>query len=389
MGFGGETAGNPARDSLSRFARLSGYLDQDPGNLSLLADAADAAFEEGALNEAAALIARHRDAAPLPLPLVNLEGLVALRRGDLAGAGQAFDAVIAGGVRDPSVRFNRAWVHALAGEHDAVLAMLDDEVLAASPRAPALRVQALHHVGRIDEALNDGQALANRFPDNDALLGALSVAAMDADDYDLARHFAETAGGGADALTTRGLVALNDGNPDKAMALFDAALAEHRDAPRALLGKGLGLIASGKVAEGSAALRRGAEIFGDHLGSWIGVGWAQFIGKDLHGARATFEHALSLDENFAESHGGLAVLDIAEGDLESGARRADIALRLDRGCFGGMLAKFLLAEAKGDAAVAQRIWDRAMQAEAGPGGKTLAQAMIGFGLDPSRGRGAA
>lgn len=387
MASGAENSRNVLRESESRLRRLIEFLDADPGNLDLIADAASAAFDAGNLDTAQSLLDRHRGLAELPPMLLNLNGLVALRSSRLGDAAAAFDTLIAAGVNDPSVRFNRAWVHALLGEHEQALALLDDEAVGVTPRAAALKVQMLHHLGRIEDALSTGHGLAERFPGNEDLLGALSVVAMDADDLPLAAYYAEQAGGGADALTTRGLVALNEDRAGEAMALFDDALARHPEAARAWLGKGLGLIATGQVPQGTAALQRGAEIFGDHLGSWIAVGWTQVIAKDLKAARATFEKALALDENFAESHGGLAVLDIAEGNLDGGKRRSEIALRLDKQCFGGMLARMLLNEASGNVAAAQRIWDRALEMPAGANGKTLAEAMIGMGLNPGRGQG--
>jgi tetratricopeptide (TPR) repeat protein len=377
-----------AHDSHSRLQRLLGYLHEDPDNLALIGDAAHAAFDESSLDEARDLLKLYRTlSSPLPLPLVNLEGLVALRSSQFNAAAEAFDMLLAQGVDDPLVRFNRAWVHALENEHQAALTLLDDDVVAATPPAATLKVQMLHHQGEIEEALAAGQRMIERFPADDSLLGALSVAAMDADDYDLARHYAERAAGGVDALTTRGLVALNGNDTQPALMLFDQALAEHKDAPRAWLGKGLGLVVTGNFTDGSKALNRAAEIFVDHIGSWIAVGWTQFIAGDLKTARTTFEHARALNENFAETHGGLAVLDIAEGDIDSAERRADIALRLDRNCFGGMLARMLLHETKGNAAAATRIWERAVTMPVGINGKTLAQAMIGMGLDARRSGG--
>lgn len=369
---------------MERLQTLLQFLDQDPHNLNLLADAANVAWEAGDFDRVEALLERYTAIAELPLPLVNLRGLAALRAKRIDDAATAFDALLAAGADDPAIKFNRAWVHALQDEHEAALALLDDETVAVTEPAAALKVQMLHHLGRIEEALAVGQGMTERFPGNDSLLGALSVAAMDADDFELARHYAMSAKSGADALTTQGLIALNDSDPAASLTLFDRALAENPRAPRALLGKGLGLIAQGEIAGGTQALREGAEIFGDHLGSWIALGWTQFIARDLGAARATFEHALSLDENFAETHGGLAVLDVAEGDLDAAQRRADIALRLDRDCFGGMLARLLLQEAKGNAAAAQRIWERALAMQAGADGKTLAQAMVGLGLDPGK-----
>lgn len=369
---------------MQRLQTLLQFIEQDPKNLNLIADAAGAAFELDDVEQASALLDRYANIAELSPPLVNLRGMVALRDKRLDDAEAAFQSLIDQGVSDPSVRFNRAWVHALKDEHQAALDYLDDDVVAVTPRAASLKVQMLHHLGQLEEALAVGGGMAERFPGNDGLLGALSVAAMDADDLDLARHYAASANGGADALTTRGLIALNDSDVAQGRALFDQALAEQPNAPRAWLGKGLSLISDGDLERGIEALRKGAEIFEDHLGSWIALGWTQYMNRDLAGARGTFEHALALDDNFAETHGGLAVLDFAEGKLDEAKRRSDIALRLDKECFGGMLARILLTEANGNPAAAQRLWQKAINMPAGADGKTLAQAMIGMGLNPER-----
>jgi tetratricopeptide (TPR) repeat protein len=365
---------------MERFQALLQFLEQDPDNITLIGDAASAAFDANELETAQSLVSRYKSLSEMPLSLINLEGLIALRMGVLDVAASAFDLLLDSGVDDPAVRFNRAWVHALNEEHEAALVLLDDDTIAVTERAASLKVQTLHHLGQIEEALAVGQGMVERFPGNDSLLGALSVVAMDADDLDLARHYAEQATGGSDALTTRGLIALNDSSPEKSIALFDQALAIHPEASRAWIGRGLGLVAHGDNLRAVEALRKGAELFGDHLGSWIALGWTQFMGRDLAGSRATFEHALSLDDNFAETHGGLAVLDVAAGKLESAQRRADVALRLDRECFGGMLALILLREATGNPEMAQRLWEKALNMPTGVDGRTLAQAMTGLGL---------
>ena len=64
-------------------------------------------------------------------------------------------------------------------------------------------------------------------------------------------------------------------------------------------------------------------------------------------ARETFERALSIDLNFSESHGGIAVLDALEGKTEKAWRESMIALRLDKKSLGGALATILLLDQSG------------------------------------------
>lgn len=367
------------RDS-SRLERLRRYLAADPNNLHLLQDAANAALDESALDDAAGLIARYRALAEPPPALINVEGMIAMRSGDYATARGAFEALRGAGHDHPAVRFNLAWLSALEGRFSEVAALVDNAVIDAVPPAAALKVQALHHLGDIDGAVALGRALVERLPKNEALLGALSVAAMDADDYTLAEEMALRAGADADALTTRGLIALNADEPAAAIGLFEQALVHQPEAPRAWLGKGLGLLAAGDADAAAPCLEKGAAIFRDHLGSWIAVGWVHFLRRDLAAARRAVETALAHDETFAETHGALATIDLAEGAIDSACRRIEIAQRLDKDCFGAMFARTLLLEMQGKPELAARIRDRAMELPAGIDGRTLAQAIAGLGL---------
>lgn len=361
-----------------RLARLSRFLEQDPRNLALLGDAAAAAFDDRAFDQAAELIDRYAGIASLPPPIANLAGLVALARQDFAGAATIFAKLRGEGHDDPGLRFNLAWAQAVLGAHQAALDLLDDETLAASPRAPALRIQMMHHLGQYEDALACGQGLAERFPDNQALMGALATLAIDAEETDLARHYAARAGDQAEGLAALGILTLGDQDKDAAIALFDRALAAQPANPRAWVGKGLGLLSAGAPEEAAAAIDRGAELFGDHLGSWVAAGWAHFVGGRLATARDRFEHVVALDPTFAEGHGGLAVLAVLDGRTDEAQRHSEVALRLDRQSLGGALAKSLLLDRSGDKQSAERIRAMALSAPVGPNGQTIAQALAGF-----------
>jgi len=362
-----------------RLQRLLGFIERDPKNLPLIADAASAAFDCGELETASALIDRHAALTALPPSMQNLRGLVALAGGDFTSAVAIFERLLATGGADPALRFNLAWAKAMLEDYQAALDLLDEATAAALPAAAALKVQMMHHLGRLEDALTCGEILAEIHPDDTALMGALATAAIDAENLDLAKHYASRAGSQPAGLAAMGMLILNDNDAHAAMEMFDEALAARPDNARALLGKGLALMAEGKSGPAAGWLDKGAEIFGDHLGSWVAAGWAYFVQGDLAASRARFDKAMALDDTFAETHGALAVLDIAENQLESARGRTEVALRLDRKCFAGALAKSLLLMGEGNEAAAERVRTIALNTPLGESGKTIAQAMASMG----------
>jgi len=370
-----------------RLERLLRFLDKDPTNLALLAEAASAAFDDRAFDLAAELIERHAAIAPPPATLMNLKGLVALAQQRFDDAAAIFSGLRQQGRDDPVLRFNLAWSNAMTAAYKDALDLLDDDTVAASPRAPALKIQMMHHLELYDDALACGRSLAERYPDNQALMGALATLALDAEDTDLALLYAQRAGDNAEGRAALGILTLGEHDTGRALELFEQAISAQPRNPRAWIGKGLGLLVSGEATAGAEAIDRGAELFQDHLGSWIASGWAHFVAGDYAGARAGFERALAIDPNFAESHGGLAVLDIVEGNLDSARRCSEVALRLDRNCFGGALAKSLLLEQSGNTQTAKKIRDTALSTPIGPKGQTIAQALAGFGSGVRRPHG--
>lgn len=358
-----------------RLGRLLGFLEQDPTNAALLGEAATAAFDEGQLDTAAALIERSEASAPATPGMIHLKGMVALARAQFEDAQAIFAGLLEQYPNEPSIRFNLAWSRAMMDDHEGVLTALDDETAATIPNAAPLKVRALHHLGRMDEALTYGKVLAEVRPDDHELMGALATAAIDAEDIEQAKAYAARAGDEPEGLAAMAMVKLDESEIGDAMALFDRALAGEPENPRAAVGKGLALLAEDEPAKAAEWLDKGAEGFGDHLGSWVASGWAYFAAGDLSSSRARFEKGLSIDDTFAELHGSLAVLDIVEGDPESGRRRTEVALRLDRKCFSAALARTLLLTAEGNTSAAERVRDIALNTPLGQGGKTIAQAM--------------
>jgi tetratricopeptide (TPR) repeat protein len=182
------------------------------------------------------------------------------------------------------------------------------------------------------------------------------------------------------------MLQLNQDQADASLPLFERALAAYPQDARARLGKGLALMAQGASDEACGEIDRAAELFGRHLGSWVAAGWAYFVKGDYATSRARFETALAIDDTFAEIHGGLAVLDVMDGEIDRARRRIEVALRLDRNCFSAALARVLILSRQGDAASAARVRDIALNTPIGAGGRTIAQVMASFAAQPGRRR---
>ncbi len=353
----------------ARFQRLLGYLNADPDNPALLADAIRAALDAGEPDRANALAAHLRLVTPGSVESGYLTGMVAMHRGDFAAAAGRFRDLL--GVReDAATRFNLAWSLAMTGDKAAALATLTPSVVEAWPAAAMLRVQLLHEAQAFDDAMTAGKAALARFPDDRGLLAAMATLALDVDDADLARICASRAGDHPEALAALGILDLHAGNLAAAHAAFDRSIATREVNPRAWIGRGLAELAGHQPAQAAPHLDRGAQQFSDHIGSWIAAGWAWYLAGDAAAARQRFERALAIDANFAESHGSLAVVDIADGQRDAARRRMTTALRLDRACFSAALAGALLAS--DDPAAAAVIVERAMATPIDGGQMTIA-----------------
>lgn len=99
-----------------------------------------------------------------------------------------------------------------------------------------------------------------------------------------------------------------------------------------------------------------------HIGTWHGQGWTHILRKDLAAARVSFEKALELDRNFAESHGGLAVVLALQGEAEAAKGQLELADRLDGANLSARYAQAVLSGDAQNAEFVQRLAERLLKA---------------------------
>lgn len=277
---------------------------------------------------------------------------------------------------EPALRYNIAYACSLLGRYEEAIASLDHEVLAAIPAAITLNIRALHHLGRLDDAIRLGEQHLHEITQDSELPGALCAALFDANQLDAVRQIATAYPDLPETLTARGLLALETGADAESRELFERALARRPQSGRAKLGVGLWQLTNGQFAEGARQLEEAATTLRIHPGSWVAAGWAHLFNNDFDRAAEAFEKAWNLDRGFAEAPGGLAVVHLHRGHQEEAARLVTIALRLDNQCFAAKYAQSLSADASGDQARATAMIQSALGTPIDNTGRTLGHVLF-------------
>lgn len=360
---------------MDRLEQLLGYLKVDPENSNLLIDTIETALSAEKYETAEQLVGQLGAIRPGSFETGYFAASLAMARRDFKTAASWLEPLVANGA-PANARFNLAWSKAMLGEKPQALELLDAETTGQIASAAMLRTQLLHEAGEFDAALEFGKSALVLHPDDAGLNAALATLALDLEDSDLAQACASRSGDHPEGIAAAGMLEMQSGNSDAALASFERSIGIREHNPRAWVGRGLVKMLRQEPEAAARDIDRGAQQFGDHIGSWIAAGWAHYLAGDIAAAQQRFERAFAIDPNFAESHGSLAVIDAANGDHVSAQRRMATALRLDRQCFSAVLAKIMLEA--GSAEEARALIEKAFNTPLNSAGMTVASFMSGL-----------
>lgn len=363
-----------------QLSQLLGYLDRDPRNLNLLGEAALAAGAARDGAKARELIDRYKALDSLPPALRGLEARLLMGAGQFVEAVAAWRALLESVPDDLAVRSSLAWALVSAGDEETALAHLDEDTVAVWPQAAELRIRLLHKRGDLEEALDVAHKAVRYHPHARRVFASACVLAFDLEQEATAIEWADKAGDLPEALSTRAMIDIRSGDFDLARQRIDQALADDPAHARGWLARGMLSLVRQQPEEAIAPLTRGAEIFGDNLGSWIMVGWAQLLAGDHDEAATSFQRTLDIDPTFAESHGSMAVIHALRGETDQARRMIEIARRLDPQSFSAIFAQMMLSSAAGNEEQAQLLFRKALKSPIDEQGRTLEQMLATLGF---------
>lgn len=374
-----------------RLDRLDGFLRDDPSNNALLIDAFETALSCGEWERARFHLQHGQTLHTEPLAWRLREGDFWLAQQRYEEALEVLEALAS--TPQPPPGFAEVLLHNLAfielkrGRYADCVGRLapvlespgttgqgtDAHPLIATRALQQLWLRALHHDSQLTRAMAWAlQAEQEKSLDAQAA-GIASLIAIDAGDFAAAQRWsAASLGEGSQAehpvesLVTQASLALAARDAARAIHFADAALRRQPGDGRAWSTRGFAALLANDLPAAHSAFVQALSAMSQHIGTWHGMGWTQILQGDLAGARASFDTALALDRNFAESHGGLAVVLAMQSLRQEAEEHAELALRLDKSNLSGRYAQALLSGEVKDAKDVQRFARRLLGGRAGP-----------------------
>ncbi|MGC3963606.1 MAG: hypothetical protein QM803_09845 [Rhodocyclaceae bacterium] len=357
----------------SNLARLLGYLREDPSNERLRSDAVDEAVRQQEFEVAMTIV---EGSPELMQPQwQHRKSLIALSLGDHESAHRISTELLASGIDDPGVRYNAAYSALRLGLHETAAELARPLLIGSelSSRALEILLRAMHHQDEVDDALTLFRAYCEGGTLTAEALGVASLIAVDGASFVEAEQWARRAIAQSpaqlEAHTALGTLLLGAQNTLNARVHLERALALSPLDGRVLSAIGFCELSDGALDAARKRLTEATMGMPGHIGTWHGLGWCCIVQCDFVAAAHAFDTAISLDRNFAESHGGAAVVKVLAGQSDEARTLAGIALRLDATCLSAAYALALLNGEATDAAAVERMATRILKGRTATGGR--------------------
>jgi tetratricopeptide (TPR) repeat protein len=338
----------PSTSPSARLNRLLQCLDHDTGNVALRKDAVREACETRQWDMARELVDVGLWLHPDDAELLAQSGFVYLHEQRYADAGLALSAALANGVNAPEVRYNLAFACFMQKRYSQALELSSDPLPETLPLAFLLRARCLHHLQRPDEAIVSCRARLAAAPTDVEAQGLLALLLQEQGRHEEAQSHIDAALAEnprqLEAMLAQAGMQRDRHDYDAAQASFENVLSAHSDCGRAWLGQALIKLGRLQFEAARQDIEHAAACMPEHIGTWHVLAWTEIMRGDVIAAELAFDRAMALDRNFAETHGGLAVIAALHGRESDARANIKRALRLDAQSMAAQYAELLLLQ---------------------------------------------
>lgn len=337
----------------AQLQRFTAFYEQDKSNMQLCLDCFEIALKLGEFDKAQTFLDSIR-AEGVTDPAIDFAfSKLHLARGEYLIAQQVLEHLVNQGIVNLGVIYNLAWASLNLSEFDKAIELIDSvaEQVSQYPAIQLIKVRALHN--KQEFALASAVCSEYLAMENSAEgLGLLALVQLDSGDNVAAKSSAEKAIAinpyNHEALVTLSSIALEEQDLEAAYPFINANPKLIQQSGRMALNHGQALMLELRFGEAEQALTCASQLMSQHIGTWHALAWVKIVLNKIDEAKRCFETAMEIDRNFAESHGGLAVVAVMQGQLELANKLTKTALRLDPNSSSGQYAESLLLERSGN-----------------------------------------
>ncbi|CZF82677.1 tetratricopeptide repeat protein [Grimontia celer] len=334
--------------------RLREYLALDPENSILACQLVELLAKEGDVKGAMAAVdtalSYHSDDAHL----LSWKGHLSIATKAYEDAVSAYNTLFYLGYEQSGLKINCALANyqmKAFSDATALLEQVDESELGV--QHGLMKARCLAHAEQIPEAIAvTEKLLANSDVETRTeLQGALGLFYLDDAQYEQAEKYQRIAlehdPNQFEALITQGSLALYRLDMIKAKKIVDRLIGQLPTNGRVLAMKALIHMYKQELPAAISTYELACKEMPDHIGSRVNLAWCFFAMGDLDTAEKNFNQAVEIEHNFAECHGGLAVVKAYREDWNASKQLAKKALKLDSQCASALFARSLYLKVKG------------------------------------------
>lgn len=352
-------------DSTSQLQRWLGFLEQDPKNTHLITSILELSLAENQVDTLKRMLV-HIQTQNIQEPQVSsLASLVCLQLGNFQDAIIFGEHALETGSKNATVVHNLAYAQLYLGEYKKAQQLLEP-LIATTTTLNAdtyvLYAKVIHHLEQPEEAISALQKAIALNPLHAEALGNLALLQYETDhnlsDYSKAKETAQKALTIApfqlEALLALAEVQLSERNISHARNNFNLILEHHPQSGRAWSGLGQLEFYETNIDQAEKYLLKAVEYMKDHVGTWQVLGWCYVLKNNIEKAAWAFEIALPLNTEFADSYGGIAVVEAMRHNTVAAKQWIKKAFELDENCMAATFAEYVLLNSQGSSEAAQQ-----------------------------------
>ncbi|WP_019677333.1 tetratricopeptide repeat protein [Arsukibacterium perlucidum] len=239
----------------------------------------------------------------------------------------------------------------LQGQLDVALTHLEKNTVDLDSDGILLKARAQYLSGATESSAKTLSGISE-IESNSQAIGLAAMVALDLGDYLKADVYCSKALQlnpiQPDALLAKASVLIYHQNPTDADIFITQFLSQLPSSGRGWSVQGQTSLLRQNFNKSLSELNTAVKLMPEHIGTWHLLAWNYYLLGLFDKAEQSFESALKLDEAFADSYGGLAVVAAIRGDVDVAQKHIKLASRLNKSSFSAEYARALLENAAGD-----------------------------------------